>query len=271
MPVIKVKGLGQRFADFLSISNIERTIILTAAETKQTFNFIKGKLEVGVAIILMSLVQGVVGILAVVMPAYFEQVLRIRATDSSYFVMLPLGLGMVTGAFLVGRLFHSRPKRLVVVPAIISGGIIFTLAGLTPFIANILQSTDLPIHITRPRYFLRVPSLSTIFAIGAYLAGFCMVSIIIPCQTVLQESTPEEKRGKIFSVLAVVMTAFAAIPVILAGSLSDLFGVTPFITSIGFFVVIVGAFVARPDWFFKKHHLPYAVREFLGLGHWKES
>lgn len=268
LPVIKVAGVGRKFSHFLSALNVRKTFALTMAETRNTIGFIRGKLEVAVAIILMSMVQGMIGVLAVVMPAYFEQVLHIRATDSSYFVMLPLGLGMVTGALVVGRLFYNRPKRMVVVPAIIASGIILVLAGLTPFIANVLQSTDLPIHIVRPRYFLRAPSLSTIFAIGAFLAGFVMVAIIIPCQTVLQESTPEENRGKIFSVLAVVMTTFAAVPVILAGGLSDLFGVTPFITAMGFLVLIVGAFVVRPDWFFKKHHLPYTVKEFLGLGHW---
>ncbi len=271
LPVIKVAGVGRKFAHFLSATNIRRTFTLTVAETQNTFGFIKGKLEVAVAIALMSVVQGVIGVTAVIMPAYFEQVLRIRATDSSYFVMLPVGLGMVTGAFLVGRLFYNRPKRLMVMPAIIISGILLILAGLAPLIAHVLQSTDLPIHMIRPRYFLRAPSLSIIFAIGAFVGGFCMVAIVIPCQTVLQELTPEASRGKIFSVLAVVMTAFAAVPVILAGGLSDMFGVTPFITAIGFFVVIVGAIVAWPDWFFKEHHLPYPVREFLGLGHWNND
>lgn len=268
LPKIKVSVISKKFDSFLSLKNFRQMIKLTLKEGKEAVKFARGKVRVGAAIMLMSVIQGIIGVLAVVMPSYLEKVLLIHATDSSYFVMLPLGLGMVSGALLVGRFFHNHSKRSLVIPAILISGILFLLIGAVPTIAHLVQSSDLPIHLTRPRYFFRAPSLSFWFAIGAYLTGLCAVSIIIPCQTVLQEATTQHNRGKIFAVLAVVMTGFAAIPVIIAGGISDLVGVTPLLTGMGALIFIVGLLALRPNFFFQERHLPVKVKEFLGLGHW---
>lgn len=271
LPVIKVARRGQKFANFLSISDFQKTFNLAIREIKETFEFIKGKLPVASAIGLMSAVQGIIGILAVLMPSYLEKVLVIHATDASYFVMMPLGFGMISGALIIGRLFHNRSKRSLVIPAVLLAGILLALMGIVPVLFLLLQSAELPAYLTRPRYFFRAPSLSSFFAALAYLAGFVLVSIIIPCQTVLQENTPEKSRGKIFAVLAVIMTAFSAIPVILAGSLSDLFGATPLLIVVGMIVFTLGLLALRPHKFFTKDHLPLSLREFLGLGHWENN
>lgn len=268
LPVIKVSKISKKFDNFLSLRNFRWMMKVTMTEGKETVDFVRGKLRVAFSIGLMSGVQGVIGVLAVIMPSYLERVLRIHATDASYFLMLPLGLGMVSGALIVGKFFHGHPKRYVVIPAILIIGLLFLLAGAVPAISYLLQSTDLPIHITRPRYFFKAPSLSLLFSLGSYLTGLCTVAIIIPCQTVIQESTTEQNRGKIFAVLAVVMTAFAAFPVIVAGILSDVFGVIPLITLLGVAIFSTGLLALRPNFFFQENHLPFRIREFLGLGHW---
>lgn len=271
LPQIKVSSASKKLDRALSFKNFQKMITLAVREGKDTVEFARGKMRVAAAIGLMSAIHGVIGVLAVIMSAYLEKVLLIHATDSSYFLMLPLGLGMVLGALLVGRLFHNRPKRSLVIPAILGVGVLFLLAGAVPTIAQLFQSSDLPIYLSRPRYFFLVPSLSFWFALGAFLTGICAVSIIIPCQTVLQESTTEKNRGKIFAVLAVVMTSFAAIPVILAGKVADAFGVLPLVSSIGLAAFLIGLLALRPSFFFKENHLPFKIRQFLGLGHWEGS
>ncbi|MCL5784040.1 MAG: MFS transporter [Patescibacteria group bacterium] len=268
LPVIRTSKA--EFDKSPSFSALGRVVDLTIDEAKRTFHFIRGRISVIVSIGLLSAVQGVIGILAVVTPSYVERVLHIHAADASYFVMLPLGLGMVVGALLIGRLFHGRPRRSLVLPAVIIGGILFILIGIIPTLAQILQSSDLPTYITHPRYFFRAPSLSSLFALIAFLAGLCTVSIIIPSQTSLQESTPEQSRGKVFSVLAVIMTSVSAVTAILAGGLSDLIGVTPIFISLGVMTLAVGIIALRPNLFFHARHLPIRVREFLGEGHWEK-
>lgn len=267
LPSIKTRYFKKEF-NRLSLGNFTKMLQLTLGEIKNIFEFIQGKPPVIAAIGLLAAIQGIIGMMAVMMPSYLERVLLIHATDASYFLMLPLGLGMVIGAFLVGRLFVGVSRRSIVVPAVIASGLLIILIGTVPFLGHILQSSEVLNHISRPRYFFKVPSLSIIFALIAFLVGFCFVSIIIPCQTVLQENTTEKNRGKIFAVLAVVMTGFASIPVILAGGLSDLFGVTPIVIGLGMAIFISGILAWHPSLFFKEGHLPFRLREFLGLGHW---
>lgn len=269
LPPIKTKTDKRLPGGIRSIDSLARLIKITKKEAGKTYTFIKSRPSVATAIILMAAVQGVIGAIAVLIPAYLERSLLIHATDSSYFVMLPLGLGLVSGAFLLGRFFHHSPRRFIVVPAIFIVGILLVLMGLLPILAQFFNSTELPLHITKPRYFLRAPSISFWLAVMSYLAGFCTVSIIVPCQTTLQENTPAEIRGKIFAALSVVMTASAAIPVVLAGAFADMFGVQPIIIGLGVLVTVVGLIGIKPELFFREQTLPNQIKEFLGSGHWE--
>ncbi|MDO8429554.1 MAG: MFS transporter [Candidatus Daviesbacteria bacterium] len=271
LPKIKSERRDEKYQNLLSFDGVGRLAKLVTEESREALMFIKGKLTISVSIGLLSVVQGIVGILAVMLPSYLERILKIHATDSSYFVMLPLGLGMVSGAFLMGRVFHRIPRRSLVIPAVIGVGILFILVGTVPTIADYLKSSELTQNISRPRYFFRAPSLVSFFALGAFILGLLTVSIIIPCQTVLQESANQKNRGKIFAVLSVFMTAFSAIPVLLSGFLSDLFGVTPIFLGLGVLILAGGLLALRPNLFFPQAYLPIKLKEFLGLGHWQEN
>ncbi len=271
LPSIKNSAIHQKYRNFFGLDNFNNIWKLTRVEAQSTVRFIRGKLSISAAIILMSIVQGIIGILAVGMPSYMETVLHIHATDTSYFVMVPLGLGMVVGALIIGRFAHNKPRRSLVIPAITLAGALFLVAGLIPLIAQYFSLSELPIKVLHPRYFFRAPSVSTLFAIGAFILGLAAVTIIIPSQTVLQEGTTEKNRGKIFSFLGVIMYSASAVPVILAGVVADLFGPSSLFLILGGLVFILGLVSYRPAVFFKEAHLPYKFREFLGLGHWENS
>lgn len=269
LPTIRVGK--KRLEDFLLSVNARQLTYLVVEETKTTLNFIRGKLNIAASILLMAGIQGIIGVLAVVTPSYMERVLKIHATDASYVLMIPLGMGMLIGTYFVGRFATSIPKRKIVLPAITIAGLLFFLAGITPFLATLLQAVDLPDRIHRLRFFQAVPGLSLLFGFGSFILGICTVCVIVPAQTIIQESTNVRIRGKIFSVLVVFMNVFAAVPVILVGALSDLFGVIPIIIFLGIFIFSVGLLARRPALFFAEEHLPYKWREFLGLGHWQNG
>ena len=156
-----------------------------------------------------------------------------------------------------------------VTAAIITGGVLFFIVGIAPALARVFNATDLPEYIPHLRFFFNEPSLSSTFALGAFLLGVCTVAIIIPSQTVLQEVTTAQNRGKIFAVLGVIMNIFALIPVLLAGALADIFGVAPIFIGLGLIIFTIGILALKPAIFFTEQNLPYSVREFLGLGHWE--
>ena len=106
--------------------------------------------------------------------------------------------------------------------------------------------------------------------IGSLLLGMVVVSIIIPSQTVLQENTTDQDRGKVFGVLIALISGLSLPPVLFVGILSDIFGTLPIFIGLGGLIAIFGLLILKPDFFFAENHLPFKVREFLGLGHWEK-
>jgi len=236
-------------------------------EILETIRLIRGKLPVLTSIVILAGVQVVIGILAVLVPGFLEKSLQIKATDASYILVIPLGLGIVAGGLILGKFGQRLVKRLLVGRAIIFGGLLFFLVGIAPVISPAIQ------HLPRPKPlpFITQPSLSSVLVLGAFLLGVAMVSILVPSQTVLQQNTPDEDRGKVFSVLGVAMSGLSLIPVLLSGILADIFGTTPIFAGLGIVIILIGLFGLKPSLFFAKKELPFKMREFLGLGHWEKG
>lgn len=211
-------------------------------EIFQTLRLIKGKLSVLTSIGILAGVQMVIGILAVLFPSFLETTLRLKATDASYILVIPLGFGIVFGGLILGRV-GQFVRRTLVARAILLAGCLFVLMVL----------------VTLPVFFM----------IGSFLLGIALVSILVPSQTVLQENTPNQDRGKVFATLGVAMAGLSLIPVLMSGVLADIFGVNSIFIGLGVIITMIGLFGLKPSFFFKEGQLSYKVREFLGLGHWK--
>lgn len=233
-------------------------------EILETIRLIKGKLPVLTSIIILAGVQVVISIIAVLAPGFFEKTLQIKATDASYIVVIPLGLGIIAGGAVLGRIGSQLIKRRLVSKAIIFAGLLFFLVGIAPLISPAIRHLRYP----KPLPFFYQPPLSKILITGSFLLGIAMVSILVPSQTVLQENTPEQDRGKVFATLGVAMASFSIIPIFLSGLLADFFGTTPIFIGMGLIIFLIGLFGLNPSLFFKKEWLSYRVRQFLGLGHW---
>jgi MFS family permease len=77
-----------------------------------------------------------------------------------------------------------------------------------------------------------------------FIGGVEFGMLFIPAFTVLQEKTEAELRGRIFGAMFTVVNAAVAIPILLAGGLADLFGVTRVIFGMGCLLVASGAISA---------------------------
>lgn len=232
----------------------------------QTLRLIKGQLSVLSSMAILAGVQMVIGILAVLVPSFLEKSLQIKATDASLVLVLPLGLGIVAGGIMLGRFGNKLIKRRLVARAIIFAGLLFFLIGVAPIISPAIR------HLPHPKplpFFYQLP-LSKILIAGSFLMGIALVSILVPSQTVLQQNTSEEDRGKVFSVLGVAMSGLSLIPVLLTGILADIFGTAPIFIGLGVVIFLTGLFGLNPSLFFGKKDLPFHIRQFLGLGHWKD-
>lgn len=256
---------GKRLILALAQNKYSKIKEIGISEILETIRLIKGKLLVLSSIFILAGAQMVIGILAVLVPGFLEKSLQIKATDASYVVIIPLGLGIVLGGAALAKFGSRLVRRKLVAKGIIFGGLLFFLVGIAPLISPAIRYLGYP----KPAPFFYQLPLSQVLIIGSFLLGIAMVSVLVPSQTVLQENTPEDSRGKIFSVLGAAMSGLALIPVLLTGILADVFGTTPIFIALGLVIMLAGLFGLKPSLFFKKRDLSYRVREFLGLGHWE--
>lgn len=263
LKVISTEGKDLSLA--ISHKQFSKVITLAFHEIRVTFSSVIKQFEVAFAIAIMAGVQVIIAILAVVVPGFLETVVHINATNASYILVLPLGAGMVIGGILLGRFGNHFSKRRVIGAAILTAGLIFLLGGLAPIISPAIKYLDLPKPLP---FFYQIP-LSTILAFGAFLLGVCLVAISIPSQTAIQEYTNEHTRGKVFAFLGTIMAGTAIIPVLLVGTISQLFGPIAVFILLGIIITFLGVLALKPSIILSKKWLSPKMKEFLGNGHWQ--
>jgi len=119
-------------------------------------------------------------------------------------VVLPLGLGVVAGVFGLGR-FGGRVSRRRAGEA-----------GLTTFgLLAIGMATVGPIG-----RLTGLPAIPLV-AILAFVAGAAYAATTVSAQTALFENMPPAVRGRVFGVLASIVSAASLLPILVAGPLAD--------------------------------------------------
>ncbi len=136
-------------------------------------------------------------------------------------LILPIGFGGVLGmAITVKLLHHIRKIRLI------SAG--FFLISISLFLL-----------------VLAVPHFSSglkIFGevLLGFLSGFAFSLFTLPTQTLLQEKTPDNLRGRVFGVLGFMITLAAVIPVLFSATVGEFLGEIWMILILASVIFVVG-------------------------------
>ena len=83
-------------------------------------------------------------------------------------------------------------------------------------------------------------SVNDLVTLFAFMLGLANAFVFVPSNTILQEATSEEQRGKIYGVLSSMVGLFSLIPLIIVGGLSDIIGVGRVIIGIGLGILAIG-------------------------------
>ena len=133
-------------------------------------------------------------------------------------VVLPLGLGIVTG--IVGLNYFGRlaPRRRAIEVGMISLGILVALLSVAGPISHFLENNV----AAQFREASRVVSVLSLVIVIAYLIGCAYAVVAISAQTQLQEDLPEEVRGRVFGVLNMLVSISSLAPILVVGFIADL-------------------------------------------------
>lgn len=152
------------------------------------------------------------------------------------------GLGMVIGAFLVGKFWRKKSKFLL----IFSG---FSIMGISLIFLSFTGMMPDKVFFEFPLIkfpgFHSNPFDLTFRMIYTYIIatiiGFGAALIAIPVQTILQSSIPEQVRGKVFGVQFTILSTSSTLPVIIVALGADMIGLVYMLLLIGVPLLIFGS------------------------------
>ncbi|HSA84460.1 MAG TPA: MFS transporter [Patescibacteria group bacterium] len=210
----------------LSIRDDMKKTLLLISQTKAIFH----------SLLFIALAQILILILATIAPGYASQVLGISVEEFPLLFVAPAAVGMVLGSVIVVNVFHSHPKeRVITLGLFISGLAMLCL----PFGSKVASREFVQIVNSYLPHIFDITILHIMAAL-AFLLGIANALVFVPANTLIQEKTTDEVRGKIYGFLNALVGVIALVPVLLVGGLSDLIGVSWVIGGIGICLLIFG-------------------------------
>lgn len=185
--------------------NITQTFDLPAfsKQLKEGYNFLRSEPKVLFPILLLAGLQILIGMALIIFPS-LSSMLRIDFSDSSFLIIFPAILGAIIGTILI----QKRVKKIRKYIFILTG---LHFSGIGIFILPILS-----LLFSKP----------IIFSLPIFVGlGIAYIFMYVPLQTLIQEHTPFNVRGRVFGFLSTIITLASAIPMLVTTTLIDIFGI----------------------------------------------
>ena len=188
------------------------------------YQFIRGEAKILFPTILLAGLQVVIGIGVILLPSISQDHLEIMFADSAFAIVVPGILGAMIGSFLVEKLLKRYLKRVLIISGLYLSGFAVLILAMAPILAN------------NSGYF---------GAVFALTAGIAVAAMLIPLQTLVQEHTPFDIRGRVFGTLSTLVTLAAAVPVLVTTTLVDFLGIFWVLFLMGLMLVFLASYAAR--------------------------
>jgi len=211
-----------------SFSLKEASINLWVSKFADGWHFLtkKGKLVL-YSFGFLALFQTIIGSMGAMFPAFSHQILGRSLKDTSFWLILPLSVGLIGGSSWFSRFASKKRKKLWIVRGTLLAG--FSLLGI--FLVRIWPTSF------QFKFF---------FIIGLLLAlGMAVALIFVPCQTFIQEATPQKIRGRIFGLMSVIISLSTIPPILFVAVIIDTLGITGFFFLLGLVMLLLSIFLSR--------------------------
>jgi MFS family permease len=208
-------------------------VVVAGKAVKGTFGqlvegiaYIREHHNVGWSLSYMGITGALIGILAVLGPDFARTSLGL-GDKGLVVIVLPLGLGIVTGVLGINAYGHHFPRRRVIEAGLIVLGLLLALLSC---LGSIWHYLNVQVAAAADAHGLadlsQVLSLLSIVVAIAFVAGGCYAAVAISAQTQLQEELPEDVRGRVFGILNMLVSVSSLLPIMVVGPAADLFGVS---------------------------------------------
>lgn len=206
-------------------------------ELRDGASFVVGHRPVLTSMMHLTLIASLVMTMAMLAPGMAARVYQL-APEDAIIVFAPAGVGMLLAAMTLGRWGgHIRKQRVV------RGGIAVTALGfaLLGVLAWRFQATNQRFILNAAMIDLPPASAALILSsVGlSLMLGLAMAGVNIVSQTLMQENTPEQLRGRVFSVQFMLNNLVGIPPMLAIAALADLIGIPQTLVGISAVILIV--------------------------------
>ena len=213
--------------------------LTVGGEIKMALHAIFSSRKIYHSFLLLALSQILVLVIAVIGPGYATHILHIPVNTFPLLFVMPAAIGMGVGALILTAYFHSVSKD-----TIINIGLFTTALAifLLPLVGSLIAR---PFHVQVTHYvphILLTPKIDFMILL-AFFSGLANAFVFVPSNTLIQEETSDEVRGKIYGALNSLISLLSLLPIVIAGSLADIFGVGSVLSLLG--LVVGGIAILR--------------------------
>ncbi|HEX7472556.1 MAG TPA: MFS transporter [Candidatus Limnocylindrales bacterium] len=201
-----------------------RAIDEPARQLREGLEAIGGNREVSRPLLHLAAAASLVGVIGVLGPNLAAS-LGLDPKDLIV-VVLPLGLGVVGGVVGLRQFGAGVSRRSAAQTGLLVFGL---LAVAISIVARVGETTTLPV----------IP----LVVVLAFCAGAAYATTTVSAQTALFENMPAAVRGRVFGVLASIVSAASLVPILIAGPLADAIS-GPVVISITAVAIVVVALVS---------------------------
>lgn len=199
LPEMKIEiKLSEKFED--AVAEFFDSIVLG-------YRFIKDNDYILKPFLLMIGVNLTLFIVTVNLPVIVTQLLNFDLNSAGIMLVVPAGAGAGWAAINLPRQLRRGLRKIDVIEN--SLFVITISIFLLIFVASEVTSIY--------RIIISIIDLAVL--------GYYFIGVLIPVQTFIQEKTPEELRGRVFGNYWFLITAATVFPVVLSGTLTEIFGV----------------------------------------------
>ncbi|MBI5302152.1 MAG: MFS transporter [Chloroflexi bacterium] len=202
-------------------------------EIREGWRFAMSHRAIFTALLQLSLISMLVMVMTMLAPGYAARVLGLSAEDSIY-VFWPAGVGMLLASILVGRFGHFVSREVLASIGMFALALALTGLGW----AGGGGADQVPLFHLHPEL---VPSTAGFVMLFALLTGIAMAAINIPAQTVVQERTHNDVRGRVMAVQFTISNALGIPPMLFIGNLADIYGIPHVTFAVAGLVVLLAA------------------------------